>query len=661
MNTSLLREPALIGPMPMPERPFAWLGDLIGFLRRYRLLLLTCVAATLTLAVLYLAWAAPRFTASATLVVDMPQPALFQQHASVSDAQIQSALIESEVEVLRSAGLARQAVAALRLADDPDFTAASSFSRLASLLRSRLGARLGARLGRPAPVPGMPTQERLVQQFMGMVAAHRIGLTYIIEIDATAKTPELAAALANGLAQTYLDERLAVRDASARKAADWVQSRLAQLHDEALRADQQVQLFKSGSGIVDTGHGLLDEQQLTELSSQLVAARGRTIEASARLDRIRAMAKSGSDPGMAVSDVLKSQVINGLRERYLTDAAQAASWSGQFGHNNRALVSLQHEMVALQASIGREIRRIEQTASGDLGADRAGEAAIQAQLDALVRQSERSGSARAALRSLQSSADTYRALYAAFLQRAVQTVQDESFPIVDARVVTSARPPLNKSRPQGKLILAGAVFLGLGIGFVIGLAREALDHRLRNQADLQADTGLNCLATLPSVTKSHATLERYALDHPETPFGLGIRRLQLRLQQQGETGRARLLGLIAPSAGAGVSMVAANLATSLTASGHAASLLVLSGGAGSAQIRGQIERLRRDNAFVIIDFPPLDRPVEAHTLFAEVGSFALLVEAGRLDGAALLESLRSAGLDRRNVIGVVLNRARTRA
>ena len=670
MNSTLPHEPVFLASDAPPQRPFAWVGELAGFLRRHRMLLLACLAATVLLALSYLLTATPRFTASATLMVDAKQADLLQQHPAVSDAQIENALIESEVEVLRSPGLARKAVTALKLDTDPAFAGRpSALSKLASLLR--------------APVPSQEDgadastarQDRLVQQFLGMVSPHRIGLTYVIEIDATASTTALAARLANGLMQAYLADQIAVRDSSARQAADWQEARLAALQDKALKADQQVQLFKSRSGIVDTGRGLLSEQQLIELNSQLIAARGRTAEATARLDRIRQMTKPGSTTTIAVSDVLKSPVVNGLREHYLNDAQRVAEWSARYGASNGAVVQLRREMVQLQASIDSEGRRIEQSAESDLAVARAGEAAIQAQLDRLVAQSASTDTARATLRSLQGAADTYHSLYTAFLQRALQTAQGEAFPIADARVVTEARPPLTKSRPQGKLVLAGSIVVGLGIGFALGLLREALDRRLRDGAGLLAETGLSCLAVLPEREPARFRFlsGRFrraaagaagrpgvpAANASEEPPGPGIRTLQMRLQQQSQSSRCRLIGLIGPVAGAGTSTVAAGLVRSLGASGYQSCLLALSGSTGTQrQIREQLDLLRREHEFVVVDLPALDRPAEAHMLFSDVDHLVLVVPAGRLQPPTLLDTLRSAGLDRRQLAGVVLNRVR---
>ena len=110
--------------------------------------------------------------------------------------------------------------------------------------------------------------------------------------------------------------------------------------------------------------------------------------------------------------------------------------------------------------------------------------------------------------------------------------------------------------------------------------------------------------------------------------------------------------------GAGTSTVAASLVRSLDASGYRACLLALSSTSGpQRQLREQLDPLRRDHEFVVVDLPPLDRPAEAHVLFPEIDHLALVVPSGRLDPPMLLDRLRTAGLDRRQLAGVVLNRA----
>ncbi len=66
-------------------------------------------------------------------------------------------------------------------------------------------------------------------------------------------------------------------------------------------------------------------------------------------------------------------------------------------------------------------------------------------------------------------------MYDNFLQRYMESVQQQSFPITEARVISAATAPLKKSYPKTLIILAVALLSGLMLSFGAAMAREA--HR----------------------------------------------------------------------------------------------------------------------------------------------------------------------------------------
>ena len=85
---------------------------------------------------------------------------------------------------------------------------------------------------------------------------------------------------------------------------------------------------------------------------------------------------------------------------------------------------------------------------------------------------------------LESTANTYRRIYENFLQSYTATLQRQSFPISNARVITKAAAPLNSSRPTG-LILSLALAVGLMIGAVIGHVRDRAVNSLNSSAHVR--------------------------------------------------------------------------------------------------------------------------------------------------------------------------------
>ena len=169
-----------------------------------------------------------------------------------------------------------------------------------------------------------------------------------------------------------------------------------------------------------------------------------------------------------VTDTLKDDVITKLRSQYLELSRRLADWTVKYGAEHLAVVNLRNQMNEIQNSVRAELQRIAETYKSDLEVAKQREASIKQQLSQAVSQSQVNNQAQVSLRELQSNAESYQALYDNFLQRYMESVQQQSFPITDARVISAATRPLCKSNPKGKLALGVARMLGLAFGVWLG-------------------------------------------------------------------------------------------------------------------------------------------------------------------------------------------------
>jgi succinoglycan biosynthesis transport protein ExoP len=111
------------------------------------------------------------------------------------------------------------------------------------------------------------------------------------------------------------------------------------------------------------------------------------------------------------------------------------------------------------------------------------------------------------LRELETAANTYRGIYETFLSRFTQSVQQQSFPSTEARVISFATPG-TKSSPKIGLTLILAALSGLGLGIMAGFAREHMSRQIRTRAQLERLLGANCLAVIPSFASRLPTLRK---------------------------------------------------------------------------------------------------------------------------------------------------------
>jgi capsular exopolysaccharide synthesis family protein len=155
----------------------------------------------------------------------------------------------------------------------------------------------------------------------------------------------------------------------------------------------------------------------------------------------------------------------------------------------------------VQHAIWDEISRIAESYKSELQIAKSQEDAIDKRMIDVFRNSGATRQSQVRLRELETAANTYRGIYETFLSRFTQSVQQQSFPSTEARVVTAASPPRSPSSPKIALTLALATLCGLGLGVMSAVAREQLNRQIHTRTQLEKLLGTSCLAVLPAFSQ----------------------------------------------------------------------------------------------------------------------------------------------------------------
>jgi succinoglycan biosynthesis transport protein ExoP len=242
----------------------------------------------------------------------------------------------------------------------------------------------------------------------------------------------------------------------------------------------------------------VNEQQVAELSSQLVLAKKRTADAQSRVDRVQTILRGDTaDPiNATVADSLSNGVVTRLREKYLDDANKEADWSARFGPSHLAAVNLRNQMKGILASIREELVRLGETYKSDLEIAKLSQEASEKELAGAVALSQEANQVKVTLRQLESAAKTYRSQYDGLLLKYTETQQQQSFPITEARMITPAESGF-KSSPVTRKVLSYAILGGLMLGAGVGWLREFWYRVFRTGKQVEAVLGKDSIALLP--------------------------------------------------------------------------------------------------------------------------------------------------------------------
>jgi succinoglycan biosynthesis transport protein ExoP len=463
--------------------------SITSIVRRQLPVFLILIPCATTLGLLYLLTTPSSYTAVAKMVIDTRKVPAFQQQQEKGDmTPIDTAAVATQVEILMSENVSLAVIKDLKLTEDPEFVhpSAGLIGAIFNLISSTFDSG--------------PSESQLQRRTLATFEARRtishVPLTYVMEISFRSLDSGKAARIANAISDAYIIDQLEAKYQSTRRATAWLRDRIKSLRGDASAGEQALVEFKQNNNIIESGGMLMNEQQMSEVTSQLILARAATAEAKARLDRIQQV-MSQDIPNASLTDALKSEVIIKLRQQYLELAGRESILSKKYGPDHLAAITLRNQMLELRRNIADEMGKIAESYKSDYEMSLTRETSIQKSLDSAVADSRITNQAQVKRRELESNAHAARTMYENFLQRYMEAVQQQSFPISEARLITPAAPPSTRSHPNTLIVLAVTAAGGMMVAFGAAALREASDRVFRTGAQVADVLHVKCIAMLP--------------------------------------------------------------------------------------------------------------------------------------------------------------------
>jgi len=552
--------------------------------RRYRMVALPALAL-LGLALTYLIFATTLYTATSTVLVDPRRANVVETNQSVlSNFGTDDATIESQTLLIQSVAILVRVVGKLKLTEDTEFTPKPGLlDPIKQLLFSSSGPSDGAS-------PEDAARARSVEILQKRMKVTRQGTTFLVDIAVSSESPQKAATIANAVADAYFEEQVRAKNDATRIAATWLNGQIDELKSRVVASEKAVEDYRSSNNLMVSQGVTLNDQQITDLNSKLIAARAQTAEARAKYEQVQDIAKSGGDPG-GINAAISSEMITKLRTQYADIAKNEADLSSKYGARHPLVANVRAQRRDTQKLINEEIRRILESTKHDYDVARSRETSLQQSLDQLQGVSTSSGQAQVRLRELQREAEANRTQYESYLARSKETTAQESLEMPDSRIVTKASIPIRPSSPKTMLILGLALMLGLGAGSVLAFLADYLDGRIKTLEQAEAISGVPALAAVPLVGARELArlarrgrnelsrydpkhtkllpaplqppLTRYAIDEPGTFFAEAIRAVRLALQRTMRSQPVKVVQVTSALDSEGKTTLSINLAQSL--------------------------------------------------------------------------------------------------
>ena len=391
-----------------------------------------------TLAVAVLSFVAvnmvtPRYKSEARILVDGRENAFLRPTGERAEERtaLDAEAVASQVQLVLSRDLAREVIKKNKLGERPEFDPVlEGVSPLRSLL-----ALFG--IGRD-PFRLTP-EERVMDAYYERLTAFAVDKSRVISVEFQSRDPELAARVANSIAEGYMALQQAAKQEQARSAGQWLSGEIDNLRKKVSEAESRVEEFRSKASLfTGTNNTSLSNQQMGEINTQLNNARALKADAESKSRLIREMLQGGRP--IESSDILNSELVRRLNEQRVTLRAQLAEQSSTLLGGHPRIKELRAQISDLDRQIREEAVRISRSLDNDARIAGARVESLGASLDQLKKQASATNGQDVQLRALEREAKAQRDLLESYLAKYREATARESIETApsDGRIISRA-------------------------------------------------------------------------------------------------------------------------------------------------------------------------------------------------------------------------------
>ena len=572
------------------EREGAAENHLVEYVRtvyKHRWLALTAFAVVFVSAAISTFSETPIYEARVQLLIEPENRSVMslQQAADPYYVGYDDYYYQTRYSVLKSRGLARRTIEALKLSESPEFGGGAARvprKRSFSITGTVAGAIGWMRsLVSPAP-PKAPDasasgetarQSGIVDAFLGRLTVSPVANSRLVFISIASPNPEMAAKLANAHASQYIEQNLQSRFLSTKEASDWLAEQLATERKRLEESELALQKYReTGNAVALEDQQNIVVQRLTDLNAAYTKARTERIEKEALYSQLKGLQNDQSALD-SFPAILSNTFIQQLKTQ-LTDLLRQQAQS-PFGEKHPEMVKLTSAIQSAEARLAGEIAKVVQSVRNEFLSAEAQERSLASALEA------QKGDALALNRTgieygvLRREAESNRQIYDALMQRSKETGITGELKTSNIRIVDEAEVPRGPVRPNTSrdlmLGLLGGLVAGIGLAFFV----DYLDNRIKNPDEIKHFLGLSFLGLVPGLADKEVGKGQSPILTEVLPqnFAEAFRVIRTNVLFSTAEEGARSVLVTSTQPREGKTVVAANLAIALAQSGQRILLL----------------------------------------------------------------------------------------
>ncbi|HYD16515.1 MAG TPA: polysaccharide biosynthesis tyrosine autokinase [Candidatus Nanoarchaeia archaeon] len=529
--------------------------EFVRVIRRRKTIVLATLLITLAAVALVSALMPRRYEAVARLALNFENSNALglEEYGLLSGGLDSSAKIETQVRILQSDKMTWEVIRQLRLDQKDEFAGrdATPEGTAIEAVTPELKAKVLARFHERLKVQSVPK-------------------TQIVEIRFRSTSPQLAADIANTLAESYIEGNFRSKVAATVQASTWLAGQLEDLKRKVEQSQERLISYQREHGMLGT-----DETHNTVMATlDQISKELTTVESDRIVREARHRIAASGNPEL-VAAVSPNSVIQVLRLQEAELRNQYAQMTAKFGPSYPRVLQLRQQLTQIDTAIAAEVQNIGKRLENEYSAAVSSESMLRKALDRQKAEAYKLNESAVQYAILKREVEAGRDLYEGLVKKLNEAGVVAGLRSTNVVVIDPASVPVETAEPKVVMNLVLALLGGLLGGVALAFVADTMDSTVRTPDEVEAISTLAPFGTVPTFTvqKSKSLPESIrklplTVTQPRSSFSESFRSLRTSMLLASPGAPPRVIMVTSSLPSEGKSTVAVNCATVLAQHGR---------------------------------------------------------------------------------------------
>jgi len=387
--------------------------------------------------------------------------------------------------------------------------------------------------------------------------------TSIINIHADHPDRDLAAQLANGVAQQYIKQNLEKKMLASTDAVRMLREQADEYKIKVEKSEQALAQYRQRTQSGEEYQNSVVDK-LKDLNNSVTQAQKARLDAEAEWNGVKALLEAGRNPS-EIPAIMSNPKVSELRKQLNDKQITLAVLRERYREQHPSMVAIQTELNEITGKLTNACNDAVDALQAGYLMTKAKEESLQKALHEQQQEALVMDSKQPDYNMLKRNAEADRQLYDSILTRMKETGVADKLQSNNIRLIDPVQVPGAPFKPQKGRSLALGLILGVGAAFAASYLLNAFDDKIKTYEDVDS-LGLPLLTGVPRINLKDASQNGRVLQaDPHSISAEAFRNLRASISLKPEANSAKPLLVTSTAPGEGKSVVSANLAIAFAA------------------------------------------------------------------------------------------------